>query len=347
MDIPKELFDEPTPFLVCSKELLRKSVSRLQGLGAQINYSVKTNPSKELLELLVSEKVGFSVSSTKDLELLLKLGATSKNIIYHDRALTVTKLKEIREKCSAFVADNESSAINALQVLQSGDLLILRMKASCLETAYSGEYRPGMDKDGLLLLAQKAKAKSIRVGLLHHSSSQMDTPKAWAKKFKEVSEMCNDFDFEVVDLGGGFPVAYANQDYSSLFKDISFGISQIKKMYQHIIIEPGRAIAATPCMLITRVALLNGTDAILDASLYNTHIDSIITGINLPCRSLNSGDKRNYRLLGSSLCNLDVFAKEAKLPELDEGDIMIFDNAGAYNFSSDFTPGEGVKIFVV
>ena len=347
MNVPKELLNEPTPFLICSKELLRKAVSQLRELGAQINYSVKTNPSPELLGLLVSEDVGFSVSSTKDLEFILKFGADPQKIIYHERALSMGKIDETYKNCSAFVADNAGSAMNALKALQSGDLIILRMKASCSQTAYSGDYQPGMDKDTLLEFAQKAKAKSIKVGILHHSSSQIDTTNAWSKKFKEILDICAEFDFDVVDMGGGFPVAYANQDYSQLFKTISVGIDQIKNKCSQVIIEPGRAIAATPCMLITRVALLDGNDVILDASLYNTHIDTIIAGINLPCRSLKSGNAQIYRLLGSSLCNLDVFAKKVRLPELDKGDIVIFDNAGAYNFSSDFTPGTGIKIFVV
>jgi diaminopimelate decarboxylase len=66
-------------------------------------------------------------------------------------------------------------------------------------------------------------------------------------------------------------------------------------------------------------------------------VDSIIAKIQLPCRAIKQGPEKSYTLLGSSLCNLDIFSNDSSLPTLEVGDYIVFDNAGAYNFFSEFT----------
>ena len=58
-----------------------------------------------------------------------------------------------------------------------------------------------------------------------------------------------------------------------------------------------------------------------------------------------SGEKRNYNVVGN-ICETDTFAEDRLLPEIREGDHLVFRNAGAYgfemssNYNSRFKPAE-------
>ena len=151
---------------------------------------------------------------------------------------------------------------------------------------------------------------------------------------------------DIVNIGGGIPISYNGKDSDNILEEIRTGVKKINA--DKIIIEPGRFIVGPACSLVARVELADDRNAVLNCSVYNVHIDTIIADLILPCRALKGTEKRkSYRLLGSSLCNLDVFNECAKLPELKAGDAIVFDKAGAYNFSSDFGSGSGIKTYIV
>ena len=58
-----------------------------------------------------------------------------------------------------------------------------------------------------------------------------------------------------------------------------------------------------------------------------------------------AGEKRIYNVVGN-ICETDTFAEDRKLPEVREGDHLVFRNAGAYcfemasHYNSRFKPAE-------
>ena len=61
--------------------------------------------------------------------------------------------------------------------------------------------------------------------------------------------------------------------------------------------------------------------------------------------SNTAGEKRNYNVVGN-ICETDTFAEDRQLPEVHEGDLLVFRNAGAYcfemssHYNSRFKPAE-------
>jgi len=50
---------------------------------------------------------------------------------------------------------------------------------------------------------------------------------------------------------------------------------------------------------------------------------------------------------GNTPDSLDVFRKEVVLPELSEGDLVVFFNAGAYTFNADFLALEKLEVKLI
>ena len=344
IDIPQYLLQNKEPFFVCSRSVLRAQVEALKGLGVEVFYSVKTNPERCILEELQKLGVGFSVSGMPELLSVMSLGAKPEKVVYYERGLTKERAeKAIQAGCRNFVVESERAFESLSEGLKAGFMVLVRIKAEGGNGKYSGKYLPGVGLETAESIVRKCKGLGATCGLLHHGSSQTESPGDWRRKFDYLSGLPR---ADVVDIGGGIPLSYGGEDDGRVLEEIKTGIKRINA--KRIIAEPGRFIVGPACSLVARVALVDGENAVLNCSVYNVHIDTIIADLVLPCRVLKPGKGAvDYRLLGSSLCNLDVFNGSVRLPKLEEGDAVVFDKAGAYNFSSDFCPGYGIKTYMV
>jgi len=342
IEIPKQLTGSKEPFLVCSKSVLKEQVETLGRMGLEVFYSVKTNPEPSILRELRELGIGFSAPSLKDFLSLVSMGVSPQKIYYYERALTKERAKWlVKSGCKNFVVEGRRAFDNLIGDIGLGSTVLVRMKAAPVGNEYSGGYAPGFEIGEVQKLLAECKARGIKSGVLHHSSSQVDDPKMWRAKFEELSKI----DADIIDIGGGIPIDYNGQGYDKVLEEIKNGVKKLKA--KRIITEPGRFIVGPACSLVTRAELVDGQDVVVNCSVYDVHIDTIIAGLVLPCRSLGKGKKKTYRILGSSLCNLDVFNQGAELPDVSEGSTIIFDKAGAYNFSSDFSSGGQIKTYVV
>lgn len=344
IDIPKYLLENKEPFFVCSRSMLRARMEMVKGLGVELFYSVKTNPERCILEELQRLGAGFSVSGQAEFLSVMSFGAKSEKVMYYERGLTKERAKKIiHAGCRNFVVESERALENLSGEVGKGFTVLVRIKADGSNGKYSGSYSPGVDLETAKGIISRCKGLGAACGFLHHGSSQMESSADWRKKFDYLAKLP---EADIVDIGGGIPVSYSGEDDGRILDEIKAGIKRINA--ERIIAEPGRFIVGPACSLVARVELVDGGNAVLNCSVYNVHIDTIIANLVLPCRVLKSGkETENYKLLGSSLCNLDVFNGSVRLPKLAEGDTVVFDKAGAYNFSSDFCSGSGIKTYMV
>ena len=114
--------------------------------------------------------------------------------------------------------------------------------------------------------------------------------------------------------------------------------------------EPGRFIAAPAGKLHTTISQLYDNNIIVDASVYNSDMDAII----VPVKLLVEGELQKtdpeaspFIIKGSTPCSLDLFRYRVYLKDPKPGDALIFLNAGAYNFSSDFCDLEKLETKII
>ncbi len=344
IEIPQHLLQGKKPFFACSRSVLKGQVESLRALGVEVFYSVKTNPEKCILEELGGLGTGFSVSNPSEFLSVVSMGAAPDKIVYYERGLTPEKVRLlVRSGCKNFVVESTQTFENLAPEIKPGFTVLVRMRAGEPKGRYAGSYNPGLEATHALELAAKAKKMGASSGILHHSSSQMEEVSDWKAKFETLSKLPA---LDVIDIGGGIPICYNGGNFDAIIGVIRDGIKKLKA--KRVIAEPGRFVVGPACSLVAHVEVVDNGNAVLNCSVYNAHIDTIIADIILPCRILGKhGPTMEYRLLGSSLCNLDVFDKRAKLPKLSAGDAIVFDKAGAYNFSSDFGSGSGIKTYMV
>ncbi len=143
-----------------------------------------------------------------------------------------------------------------------------------------------------------------------------------------------------VNIGGGLPSEYSNTNVD-VIELVLNKINEIKiwlnNLGVNMIIEPGRFIAAPSVKLETNIISVYDNNIIVDASVYNSDLDALIVPVKLIVENELEKDKgKPYVIKGVTPCSMDLFRYRVYLKNPEVGEKLIFLNAGAYNFTTDF-----------
>ncbi|MAG61163.1 decarboxylase [archaeon] len=180
------------------------------------------------------------------------------------------------------------------------------------------------------------------IGIHFHRKTQ--NMAEWNYGF-ELAELFDKEFFESIDLinmGGGLPAGYANTDMrllSGIFSKIDKFRNWCSDREIKLILEPGRFIAAPAGRLVTKIIAIDSGNITVNASVYNSDMDAIIVPVKLLVEG-ETGKKdegaKQYVIKGVTPCSLDLFRYRVYLKDVTVGDELVFLNAGAYIFSSNF-----------
>ena len=144
-----------------------------------------------------------------------------------------------------------------------------------------------------------------------------------------------------MNFGGGLPVVY--RSYTSkvlpyIFGKITDAVNWLNQYNIKSYIEPGRFIAAPVMNLETEIIQIQGKNIVINTTIYNCALDTLIGQHKMLVESeLNDSEEGKFFLLkGNSPTRDDIFRYRVKLKNPKVGDKIVFLNAGAYNYTTDF-----------
>jgi ornithine decarboxylase len=120
-----------------------------------------------------------------------------------------------------------------------------------------------------------------------------------------------------------------------------------------MIVEPGRYISGPAIMLETKIMGLHGSTIVVDASVYNASPDTLIVPIKLMIEGEidgESGHGKAYVVKGITPCSTDIFRYRVYFPDsrkMEIGDNIVFLNAGAYNFHTEFCELDKIRTDII
>jgi len=145
-----------------------------------------------------------------------------------------------------------------------------------------------------------------------------------------------------VNIGGGLPSFYRSSNINN-FNYIFQKINELKKWLDEknikLFIEPGRFLAAPCVKLETEIIQKYDNCLVLNTTIYNCALDTVITETKMLIQDELSEDKEGefFLIKGNSPTRDDIFRYKVKLrTDIKVGDKIIFLNAGAYNYTTDF-----------
>lgn len=320
----KDLTSCETPFFIFSRKIIKQQYQKLKNIfNADILYSFKTNPHSKIVRFLHENGCGFAICSIEELKNIKKMIKNPRISFLNPSVSDFDKLEGVRN----IVIDSESQ----LKKINKKNINIwVRINTA-------------LNKSSLGIMIERADKLIEKIhihGIHNHLETQNTNLKLWKKNIEKLTGFAKKHNIRNINIGGGFPIPYLKK--VPTLKQIASVIKPYLKDF-NITIEPGRYIVAPAGILLTKVKIIkksgNKNIAILDASAYNSSMDTLIISQELPClvaNKMNKTQTTNYTLRGCTPDSLDIFRKNVKLPELQEGDILAFMNAGAYTFASDF-----------
>ena len=114
-------------------------------------------------------------------------------------------------------------------------------------------------------------------------------------------------------------------------------------------IEPGRFIAAPAVKLEVEIIQIQEKNIVINTTIYNCALDTAITGTKMLVEGeLGDEEDGDYFLVkGNSPTRDDIFRYKVKLRNPQVGDKVVFLNAGAYNYTTDFFGYKKLKVEIV
>ncbi|MBR4336002.1 MAG: alanine racemase [Clostridia bacterium] len=207
------------------------------------------------------------------------------------------------------------------------------------------------------IVSSSEKTPLVRVvGIQFFSGTQKFSVKKIAREIgaldaflARLEEECG-FAPEVLEYGPGFPVSYFEgedfdeEEYLAEFSRIVGGMRYRKK----ITLELGRSVAASCGKYYTHIVDIKKnkeTDYVLvDGGMHHLVYFGQAMAMKRPRVSVVGKDgepEGTKRTVGGSLCSMnDIIVKQLPLPDVRIGDVLCFENAGAYCMT------EGIALFL-
>ena len=338
------------PYFEISTKKVLEQYNKIKSISDIVSYSSKTNPTiTSILEnntdCLISIHFENELVHVKDKSRVLFIGQGWDN----DRIDNLIKLG-----VNKFIVDNIEDLNILIDYIEKNNVnieLLLRVKLKEMTLRTEKYFVFGMEtevvKKQIETLSQHHNV--TKLGIHFHRKTQ--NMAEWELEH-ELKDMFNETIFKKIDyvnIGGGLPSIYSNTNikiFDSIYKKILELKQWLNEQNVQLISEPGRYIAGPSGKLVTKIISVHDNNIIVNASVYNTNVDALITSLRL----LVEGEKEKgkaYVIKGLTPCSMDLFRYRVYLDNVNVGNKLVFLNAGAYNFSSDFCNLEKIETKVI
>ncbi|MFI5057243.1 MAG: diaminopimelate decarboxylase [Candidatus Acidiferrales bacterium] len=365
-----------TPTYVYSRAAIESAYREIhRGLGAlphTICFAVKSNGNLSILKLLAKWGSGFDVVSGGELQQLQHIGVRGDRIVFSGVGKTREEMREAlryapgrhggRRGILLINIESEAELENLVEesarhAARGGAAPAVSIRVNPDVTAgghphiSTGQHQHkfGLEWAAARQLYRKhASSKWIRwQGISAHIGSQIVTlepfRQALEKLRRYVRELHSDgIALRYLDFGGGLGVRYTDEQPPSRQGYARMVARLVRPLGVHLLLEPGRSIAGSAGVLLTRVLYTKEnrgkTFVIVDAGM-NDLMRPALYGAEHPITRVKRGrsetDARGRRVdIVGPVCETgDCFLRDWPLGDVRAGDVLAIWTAGAYGMS--------------
>ena len=320
-----------------------------------ICYAVKANSNLAVLSLLAQAGAGFDIVSGGELFRVLKAGGDPAKVVFSGVGKTAPEIDDALQagifnfNCES---EPELALIDALAHRRGVKARVALRVNPDVETdthhyISTGKlaHKFGVDIAQAEEIYERASKHEnlLLEGVSCHIGSLLLDPKPLMEAVDRVLALIDrlrakGFNIRQADLGGGLGVAYKPEEVTPSIEAFVKCLKQRVAGHDlHVVLEPGRSIAAAAGVLLTKTLYRKQTGekefVIVDAAmndlirpaLYSAHHEI------LPVRQ-NNNRRIRADVVGPVCETGDFLARDREMPEVLPGDVLAISTAGAYGF---------------
>ena len=356
----------PTPFHIYDEQAIRENAKNLKKAfewtpGFKEFFAVKATPNPYILRIMKEEGCGADCSSLPELILAEKSGIIGEEIMFSSNDTPAPEYKKAKELGVIINLDDISHIPFLEKHAGLPGLLCFRYNPGPLKggnaiIGHPEEAKYGLTREQLFEGYRILRDKGIKRFGLHTmvASNELDpgyfidTVIMLYDLVLEISGALG-IDFEFINMGGGIGIPYTPDQVPVDLNQVSLGI---KKAYDEKIrpsgihplklyMENGRIMTGPYGYLVSTVLHKKNTYKHyvgLDACMANL-MRPALYGAYHHITVLGKENKEAdfvYDVTGSLCENNDKFAIDRKLPEIEEGDIVVIHDTGAHGYAMGF-----------
>ena len=334
----------PQEPLTCVREaeLRGNAAAFTVGFPGITMYAVKCNPDPAVLQALWDGGVRhFDCASLPEVAQVARLFPLAEIHFMHPvksrRAIAHSyAVHGVRD----FVVDSLTELQKVLAETGAPDdlglVIRLALPAGPARCDLSGKFGAWPVEAAALLRAARPHARTL--GISFHVGSQCLEPLAWRRAIRLAGETIRaaGVRVDVLDVGGGFPVAYPGQvppPLGAFFAEIEAGVEGLNMPGLALWAEPGRVLVASGTSVVVQVQLARGNALYINDGVFGSLSDAGPPGFRYPTRLLRASEapEAAFTFFGPTCDSNDVMAGPFMLPEdVREGDWVEIGQLGAY-----------------
>ena len=330
----------------------------------QLNYAVKALSNINILRFFKNLGAGLDTVSIQEVNLALSVGVDPKKIIYTPNGVSLEEIENVAKKGVQINIDN-LSILELFGQKHPEIPVCIRINTHIMAGGNSKisvghiDSKFGISVHQVPHIKRVVENTGMHVNGIHmHTGSDIldiDTFLRATEILFDVAKKFKTIDF--IDFGSGFKVPYKEGDISTDIEQLGLQLTERFNSFCKdfgkkvtLMFEPGKFLVSKAGNFLAKVNVVKQTTSTVFAGIdsgFNHLIrpmmyDSYhhITNISNP-----DGRDRYYSVVGY-ICETDTFGSNRRISEISEGDILCFENAGAYcfsmasNYNSRYRPAE-------
>jgi diaminopimelate decarboxylase len=347
-----------TPIYCYSYKQLKENIfqfkKNFKSISPLVCFAIKSNTNVRLIKEITKLGLGADVVSMGELIMAIKAGVNPKKIVFSGIGKTSAEISyAIDKKILLINAESKSEIIEIERIAKSkkktiniGIRLNPNTDAKTLKQISTGkkENKFGVDEKLFFeLIKYLERSKNVNLKCLSvHIGSQILDHRPYEKMLSVIDRIIkkSNYKFDFIDLGGGMGIPYEKDSKKLNYKKYNIAIKKfLKKHKSKIIFEPGRSIVGNTGFLISKVIYIKKSKKkdfiILDAAM-NDLMRPALYGANhktFPALKKNKISNKIYEFVGPICESTDKFTTLNKFQKLDEKDLIVMSDVGAYGMS--------------
>ncbi|MEO8720211.1 MAG: diaminopimelate decarboxylase [Ginsengibacter sp.] len=356
-----------TPVYIYHAEKIAEQYQKLRNAFVDQNvkffYASKALTNISVLRYIKSLGASVDCSSVNEVKLALHAGFAKNEVLYTSNGIAFEEIEEVKNLGVHINIDSLSNLEKFGKKFGSSYPVGIRLRPNILAggnlkiSTGHNKSKFGIPVDQFERVIDCVQKNDLYIQGLHiHTGSEIGDVDVFVKGIEKLFDVIPYFkELEFIDLGGGFKVPYKVGDTET---DINLLAQKVKQAFAgkahpkpiQIWFEPGKFLVSEAGYFVTQVNVLKDTSP--------THFAGVNSGFNHLIRPMfydsyhrienisnPTGPKKIYTVVGN-ICETDTFGEDREINKIEEGDYLVFYNAGAYgfemssNFNSRLKPAE-------